>query len=58
MNNNLVNVNQKNADVIIDLRYASKNNFTHQKIFKSNECLLHKTLHLNILCKAIEISKN
>ena len=31
MKNNLVNVNQINADVIIELRYA-KNNFTNQKI--------------------------
>ena len=56
MNNNLVNVNQKNADVIIDLRYASKNNFTHQKIFKSSECLFTKST-FEYLCKAIEISK-
>ena len=50
MKNNLVNVNQKNADVIIDLRYASENNFTNQKIFKSNECYIHKLL-LNIYVK-------
>lgn len=56
MNNNLVNVNQKNADVIIDLRYASKNNFTNQKLFKSSECFIHKTA-FEYLCKAIDISK-
>ena len=31
MKNNLVNVNENNTDVIIELRYASKNNFTNQK---------------------------
>ena len=56
MKNNLVNVNQINADVIIELRYASKNNFTNQKIFNSNECFIHKTA-FEYLCKSVEISK-
>ena len=56
MKNNLVNVNENNADVIIELRYASKNNFTNQKVFKSNECLIHK-IAFEYLCKAVEISK-
>ena len=30
MKNNLVNVNQKDMDVIIDLRYATKNNFAKE----------------------------
>ena len=56
MKNNLVNVNENNTDVIIELRYASKNNFTNQKIFKSNECLIHK-IAFEYLCKAVEISR-
>ena len=56
MKNNLVNVNENNTDVIIELRYASKNNFTNQKVFKSNECLIHK-IAFEYLCKAAEISK-
>jgi D-alanyl-D-alanine dipeptidase len=56
MKNNLVNVNENNTDVIIELRYASKNNFTNQKVFKSNECLIHK-IAFEYLCKAVEISK-
>ena len=57
MKNNLVNVNQKNADVIIELRYASENNFTNQKIFHSNKCFIHN-IAFEYLCKSIEISKN
>ena len=56
MNNNLVNVNQKNADVIIDLRYASKNNFTNQKLFKSVN--VYSQNSFEYLCKAIDISRN
>ena len=56
MKNDLVNVKQKNADVIIDLRYASENNFTSQKIFNSNECYIHNVAFEH-LCKSIEISK-
>ena len=56
MKNNLVNVNQKNADVIIELRYASENNFTNQKIFHSNKCFIHN-ISFEYLCKSIEISK-
>ena len=56
MKNNLVNVNENNTDVIIELRYASKNNFTNQKVFRSNKCLIHK-IAFEYLCKAVEISK-
>lgn len=56
MKNNLVNVNQKDMDVIIDLRYATKNNFAKEKIFRSNECFIHKNAYEN-LCRASEISR-
>ena len=40
-------------DIIIDLRYASSNNFTKEIIYKTNECLLHFEAfeHLSIACE-------
>ena len=56
MNQNFVKVNENNLDVSIDLRYASENNFTGEKVFFSNTCFLHKVAYEH-LCKAVEISK-
>ena len=56
MNQNFVKVNENNLDVTIDLRYASENNFTGEKVFFSNTCFLHKVAYEH-LCKAVEISK-
>ena len=33
MNQNFVKVNENILDIILDLRYASKNNFTKQKLY-------------------------
>ena len=42
MNQNLVKVNKKKLDVLIDFRYTTSNNFTNEKVYKSNECFIHK----------------
>ena len=56
MNENFIKVNENNLDLIIDLRYASENNFTKKRIFFSDHCLLHKVAfeHLRM---AVEIAK-
>ena len=56
MNENLIKVNKKNIEVLIDLRYSSNNNFTNEKIYFSDECFIHKIAyeHLNL---AVEIAK-
>ena len=56
MNQNFVKVNQNQLDVDIDLRYASKNNFTGNKIYFSESCFLHK-IAFEHLCKAVDIAK-
>ncbi len=56
MNQNLVKVNKKNIGVSIDLRYATRNNFTKNKIYFSDQCYIHKVAyeHLHL---AVEIAK-
>ena len=56
MKSNLVNLNNKNCDILIDLRYATKNNFTKKVVYKSKECLIHKVAFEH-LCLAQEIAK-
>ena len=56
MNQNFIKVNQNQLDVDIDLRYASKNNFTGNKIYFSESCFLHKIAYEH-LCKAVDIAK-
>ena len=56
MNQNFVKVNENILDIILDLRYASKNNFTKQKLYFSNFCYLHKVAFEH-LSKSVEISK-
>ena len=56
MNQNFIKVNQNQLDVDIDLRYASKNNFTGNKIYFSKSCFLHKIAYEH-LCKAVDIAK-
>ena len=58
MKNNLVNVNQINADAIIELRYASKNNFTNQKIFNSQMNVLFIKQLSNIYASQLKFLKN
>ena len=56
MNQNFIKVNQNQLDVDIDLRYASNNNFTGNKIYFSESCFLHKIAYEH-LCKAVDIAK-
>ncbi len=56
MNKNLVKVNKNNLDVLIDLKYASDNNVTKEKIFFSDDCFIHK-IAFEHLCIAIEMAK-
>ena len=48
MNQNFIKVNQNQLDVDIDLRYASKNNFTGNKIYFSESCFIHKVAFSNM----------
>ena len=56
MNQNLVKVNKKKIDVLIDLRYSTKNNFTNEKVYFSDECFIHKIAYEH-LDKAVQIAK-
>ncbi len=49
----LINVADQGLDIIIDLRYASSNNFTKKKIYEHSDCLLHFEAfeHLAIACE-------
>jgi len=53
----LVEIDEENFDVIIDLRYASKNNIIGEKIYQENKCfLLEKAAFM--LKKAVKIAKD
>ncbi len=56
MNQNLVKVNKKNIEVLIDLRYSTPNNFTNEKVYKSNDCFIHEIAfeHLDL---AVQIAR-
>ena len=56
MNQNFIKVNQNQLDVDIDLKYASKNNFTGDKVYLSKSCFLHK-IAFEHLCIAVDIAK-
>ena len=56
MNQNFIKVNQNQLDVDIDLKYASKNNFTGDKVYLSESCFLHK-IAFEHLCIAVDIAK-
>ena len=53
---NLVLIEQNNFDVELDLRYASNNNVTGQKIYQNAICYLHQDA---VIClkKAIELAQ-
>jgi len=36
----LVNVKEIIPDIVLDLKYATTDNFLHQKVYTANECLL------------------
>ena len=42
MKNNLIKISDKNINAVIDLRYASSNNFTCKKIYKKHQCILRE----------------
>ena len=56
MKSDLVNLNNKNSEIIFDIRYATINNFTNKILYKSNECLIHKVAYEH-LCIAEDIAK-
>jgi D-alanyl-D-alanine dipeptidase len=53
---NLVEVTAENFDVILDLRYASKNNVCNQKLYAKPICLLHQDT-AQMLKKAVSAAK-
>lgn len=54
---NLIKITEKEFDVILDIRYASKNNVCQQKLYSKPACYLHKDL-IEPLKKAISLAKN
>ena len=56
MKSDLVNLNNKNSEIIFDLRYATNNNFTNKILYKPKECLIHKVAYEH-LCLAEDIAK-
>ncbi len=56
MKSDLVNLNNKNSEIILDLRYATTNNFTNKILYKTKECLIHKVAYEH-LCIAEDIAK-
>ncbi|MHA1558687.1 MAG: D-alanyl-D-alanine dipeptidase [Alphaproteobacteria bacterium] len=48
----LTEITEHSHDVVLDLRYGTKNNFTSQQIYTRPRCLLHKNA-LDLLEKAI-----
>lgn len=41
-NTNLVKITQQDYDIIFDIRYATKNNFTGEEIYENSDLYLHK----------------
>jgi D-alanyl-D-alanine dipeptidase len=54
---NLVEISQKNFDVILDLRYATANNVCGQKLYSYPFCYMHEAA-IEPLKKAITAAKN
>ena len=53
---NLIEITEKKHKVIIELAYATKNNFTGKKIYKNNKCFIHKDAE-PFLISAVNIAK-
>ncbi|MDZ4125866.1 MAG: M15 family metallopeptidase, partial [Hydrogenophaga sp.] len=51
----LVNIQKINPRIIVELRYASKNNFTGKKIYQTNTCYLKKATALKLDCVQKEL---
>ncbi len=56
MKSNLVNLNKKNSEIVFDIRYASRNNFTKKILYKSQDCFIHPVAYEH-LCIAVNIAK-
>ena len=56
MKNKLIKVCERKLNIILDIRYATKNNFTNKKVYSRSDCYLNNVAyeHLTI---AIEIAK-
>lgn len=53
----LIEITEASHDILLDLRYATKNNVTGKVIFEDNRCFLHKDA-LILLERAITLAKN
>lgn len=51
----LIEITQASHDVIIDLRYGTTDNFTHQIIYQNPKLFLHETAH-DCLLEAIKLA--
>jgi D-alanyl-D-alanine dipeptidase len=54
-NFNLVEITESSHNVILDIRYATENNFTDKKVYQNGKCFLHKEAEDKLL-KSIEIA--
>ncbi len=52
----LIEITEERYDVILDIRYASTNNFTNAKIYKRGACFLNAEAEA-LLCKSIELAR-
>jgi D-alanyl-D-alanine dipeptidase len=43
-NDPLVNIRAVNPDIVVDMRYATDNNFLHRVLYKSPECFLRRSV--------------
>lgn len=53
----LVHITEQDFDVLIDLKYAQKDNFTGQVIYQHDQCFLHPKA-AKALNKAVEVAKS
>ena len=52
----LVEITSEKYDVLLDIRYASTNNFTEGRVYKRAACYLNEEAE-HLLCKSIELAK-
>ncbi|HWR40608.1 MAG TPA: M15 family metallopeptidase [Patescibacteria group bacterium] len=57
-NHHLVRVNDIDPTILVDLRYASTNNFTGQRIYACNVCLLKPETAVRLVAANQEFAKN
>lgn len=51
----LIEISEKTHPIILDLKYGSKDNFTHQQIYDHSICLLHQQA-IPLFEKAVELA--